>query len=134
MLLTDVKPYDSDVLNLSISTKTYWWHQLSSNGGNLFVHLIIVKKLKSFCEKLTLSTLPGFEPGFFDCRSTATQASDISSTGNFISPNGIAIRHSIFSIRMVELFNLFHCLLYQHTSLGIRYFTFPTSVLAISNS
>ena len=26
--------------HLSISTKTYWWRQLSSNGGNLFVHLI----------------------------------------------------------------------------------------------
>ena len=40
MLLTDVQPYNSDVLHLSISTKTYWWHQLLSNVGNLFVHLI----------------------------------------------------------------------------------------------
>ena len=40
MLLTDVQPYDSDVSHLSISTKTYWWCQLLSNGGNLFVHLI----------------------------------------------------------------------------------------------
>ena len=40
MLLTDVQPYDSDVLHVSISTKTYWWHQLLSNNGNLFVHLI----------------------------------------------------------------------------------------------
>ena len=41
MLLTDVQPYDSDVLHLSISTKTYWSLQLLSNSGNLFVHLII---------------------------------------------------------------------------------------------
>ena len=27
--------------------------------------------LKFFCEKKTLSTVPGFEPGSFDCRSTA---------------------------------------------------------------
>ena len=40
MLLTNVQPYDCDVLHLSISTKTYWWHQLLSNGENLFVHLI----------------------------------------------------------------------------------------------
>ena len=41
MLFTDVQPYDSDVLHLSISTKTYWWRQIFSNGGNLFVHLIV---------------------------------------------------------------------------------------------
>ena len=41
MLLTDVQPYDSDILHLSISTKTYWWHQLLSNGEKLFVHLIV---------------------------------------------------------------------------------------------
>ena len=40
MLLTDVQPYDSDVLHLSISTKTYWWYQLLSNGGNSLAHLI----------------------------------------------------------------------------------------------
>ena len=45
MLLTDVQPYDSDVLHLSISTKTYCWCQLLSNGGNLFVHPI--KKIVS---------------------------------------------------------------------------------------
>ena len=45
MLLTDVQAYDSDVLHLSISTKTYWWRQLLSNGGNLFVH--ILKKVKN---------------------------------------------------------------------------------------
>ena len=44
MLLTDVQPYDSDVLHLSISTKTYWLRQLLSNGGNLFVHLLVDKK------------------------------------------------------------------------------------------
>ena len=38
MLLTDVYAYDSDVLHPSISTKTYWWHQLLSNGWYLFVH------------------------------------------------------------------------------------------------
>ena len=43
MLLTDVQPYDSDVLHLSISTKTYCWRQLLSNGGNLFIHLIEIK-------------------------------------------------------------------------------------------
>ena len=37
MLLTDIQSYDSDVLHVSISTKTYWWRQLLSNGGNLFV-------------------------------------------------------------------------------------------------
>ena len=40
MLLTDVQPYDSGVLHMSISTKTYWWRQFLSNGGNLFVYLI----------------------------------------------------------------------------------------------
>ena len=40
MLLTYVQPCDSDALHLSISTKTYWWRQLLSNDGNLFVHLI----------------------------------------------------------------------------------------------
>ena len=40
MLLTDVQPYDSDVLHLSILTKTYWWRQILSNSGNLFVDLI----------------------------------------------------------------------------------------------
>ena len=40
MLLTDVQPYDSYVLHLSIATKTYWWHQLLPNGGNSFVRLI----------------------------------------------------------------------------------------------
>ena len=40
MLLIDVQPYDSDVLHLPIAIKTYWWRQLLSNGGNLFVHLI----------------------------------------------------------------------------------------------
>ena len=40
MLLTDVQTYDSDVLHLSISTKTYYCRQLLSNSGNLFVHLI----------------------------------------------------------------------------------------------
>ena len=40
MLLTEVQSYDSDVLHLSISTKTYWWHQLLSNGGNLYAHLM----------------------------------------------------------------------------------------------
>ena len=39
MLLTDVQPNDSNVLHLSISTKTYWWRQMLSNGGNLFVYL-----------------------------------------------------------------------------------------------
>ena len=39
-VLPDVQPYDSGVLHLSIPTKTNWWHQLFSNGGNLFVHLI----------------------------------------------------------------------------------------------
>ena len=47
MLLTDVQTYGSDVLHLSISTKTYWWHQLLSNGGNIFVHLIIVDMLSN---------------------------------------------------------------------------------------
>ena len=41
MLLTDAQLYDSCVLHLSISTETYLWRQLLSNGGNLFVHLII---------------------------------------------------------------------------------------------
>ena len=41
MLLTDVQPYDSDVLHLSISTKIYCWNQFLSNGGNLFVHMIL---------------------------------------------------------------------------------------------
>ena len=50
MLLTDVKPHDSDVLHLSISTKTYWRRQLLSNDGNLFVHLII----KSIQTKITI--------------------------------------------------------------------------------
>ena len=40
MLLTDVQPYDSDVLHFSISTKTYWLRQLLSNGGNPIVHLV----------------------------------------------------------------------------------------------
>ena len=40
MLLTDFQTCNSDVSHLSISTKTYWWHQLLSNGGNLFIHLI----------------------------------------------------------------------------------------------
>ena len=48
MLLTDVHPYDSDFLHMSISTKTYWWHQLLSNGGNLFVHLIKVYFIRDF--------------------------------------------------------------------------------------
>ena len=43
MLLTVVQLYDSNVLHLSILSKTYWWHQLLSNGGKLFVHLIIYK-------------------------------------------------------------------------------------------
>ena len=42
MLLTDVKTYDIDVLHLSFSIKTYWWRQLLSNDGNLFVHLIYI--------------------------------------------------------------------------------------------
>ena len=41
--MTEVEPYDSDVLHLSISTKTYLWRQLLSNGGNLFVHVIFLK-------------------------------------------------------------------------------------------
>ena len=49
MLLTDVHPYDSEVLHLSISTNTYWWHQLLSNCGNLFVHPI-KKKCKQTTE------------------------------------------------------------------------------------
>ena len=55
VLLTDVQPYDREVLHLSISTKTYWWHQLLSNGGNLFVHLIIkeLKKRKVLCTVLS---------------------------------------------------------------------------------
>ena len=49
MLLKDVQPYDSDVLHLSISTKTYWWHELLSNGGYLFVHLIYrVRHIKCY--------------------------------------------------------------------------------------
>ena len=32
MLLTDVQPYKSDVLDLPISTKTYRWRQLLSNS------------------------------------------------------------------------------------------------------
>ena len=47
MLLTDVQPYDTEVLHLSISTKTYRWRQLLSNGGNLFIHLII-SQIRSF--------------------------------------------------------------------------------------
>ena len=41
-MLTDAQPYDSNVLHLSISTKTYWWRKILSNGGNLFVHLIYI--------------------------------------------------------------------------------------------
>ena len=36
MLFTSVKPHDGEVLHLTIATKTYWWRQLLSNGGNLF--------------------------------------------------------------------------------------------------
>ena len=46
MLLIDVQPYERDVSHLSISTKTYWWRQLLSNGGNLLVHLIRLSKIK----------------------------------------------------------------------------------------
>ena len=58
MFLTDGQPHNSDFLHLSVSTKTYWRRQLSSNGGNLFVHLIIRIKFRRFCsfflEKVTV--------------------------------------------------------------------------------
>ena len=41
MLLTDVQAYDRGVSDLSISTKTYWWRKILSNGGNLFIQLIV---------------------------------------------------------------------------------------------
>ena len=41
MLLSDVQSCGTDILHLTISTKAYWWHQLLSNGGNLFVCLIV---------------------------------------------------------------------------------------------
>ena len=58
MLLIDVQPYGSDVLHLSISTKTYWWHQLLPNGGNLFVHLIVINFKLSIYLQYTFSYLP----------------------------------------------------------------------------
>ena len=51
MLLTDFRPYDSIVLHLSTSTKTYWWRQLLSNGWNLFVHLMIISIRLFICFK-----------------------------------------------------------------------------------
>ena len=55
-MLIDVQPYDSDVLHLSISTKSYWWRQILSNGGNLFVRLIYLLNFsKDFLLKKKIS-------------------------------------------------------------------------------
>lgn len=40
MLLTDDQPYNNDVLYRIILTISYWWCQILSNDGNLFIHLI----------------------------------------------------------------------------------------------
>ena len=65
MLLSDVQPYENVVLHMSISTKTYWWHQFLSSGGNLFVHLIVffslIKTLK-FAQLVKALFLPGWLP------------------------------------------------------------------------
>ena len=81
--------------------------------GTFLYSDLFLKNLKSFYVKRDASTMPGFEPGSFDCRSTAlinraTQASDI-----------------FFSTRS-SLYNLYicHCLRYQriigHVSDRIR--------------
>ena len=64
MLLTDVQPYGSGVLHLSISNKTYWRRQILSNGGNLFVYLIYI--FSGEMDSTLLSQLTGKMPLLVD--------------------------------------------------------------------